>query len=190
VWVQHRFSKDIGSYEQVLKGEPNDEIKKLLIAKKQKIGLRNWVNTKGGEYFFSPSISALRSLRARLMVVDDEISFARSLEDALEKYRFEVTTFSDVNKVRLNFRKGEFDFVLCDSRLPLTNAVQLYQIFNDNDSSVNVCFMLPPDEGGVSLKRELKKRYRNSYSRIFFIKKPFSIDDSLVDKIRGYIAKL
>lgn len=63
----------------------------------------------------------------RILIVDDDITFALMLRTWLSKRGFEVTTASTVAAARTTLSGGEFSLVLSDMRLPDEDGIALLQ---------------------------------------------------------------
>jgi len=73
-----------------------------------------------------PSIPALASDPAlRILVVDDEAPIGRALRAALVDLG-EVTVAESAEEAQSLLRRGEFDVVLTDVRMPLTSGIELF----------------------------------------------------------------
>jgi two-component system cell cycle sensor histidine kinase/response regulator CckA len=80
----------------------------------------------------APSASAPAPLpRARILVVDDDPAFARSLHRLLEREHDVVSVESGADALALLARDSEFDLVLCDVMMPSMSGPELYQALND-----------------------------------------------------------
>ena len=63
----------------------------------------------------------------RILIVDDDITFALMLRTWLSKRGFEVAAVSTVAAARKSLSEGEFSLVLCDMRLPDEDGISLLQ---------------------------------------------------------------
>ena len=63
----------------------------------------------------------------RILIVDDDITFALMLRTWLSKRGFEVATASTVAAARTSLADGAFSLVLCDMRLPDEDGIALLQ---------------------------------------------------------------
>ena len=116
----------------------------------------------------------------RILVVDDEEDIALFLKKALEDHGFEAVTYSDPLLALSNFRKGSFDLVLVDIKMPTMDGFALYQQLQTIDSEVKICLMTAFEV----YYDALKEIFPDSYESICFIKKPFSVND-FVKKINA-----
>jgi DNA-binding NtrC family response regulator len=64
-------------------------------------------------------------LRGRLLVVDDEVELLRALGDSLREERFEVQGVSDPAQALVELRDDEFDIMLTDLMMPVTDGIAL-----------------------------------------------------------------
>jgi DNA-binding response OmpR family regulator len=78
----------------------------------------------------------------RILVVDDEADINLTLKLALEEEGFQVDTFDDDALVALdNFRKGLYDLLILDIKMPKMNGFELCRRIKKIDSKVRVCFL-------------------------------------------------
>ena len=63
----------------------------------------------------------------RILIVDDDLTFALMLRTWLAKQGFEVETASSVAAARTALAKGAFSLVLSDMRLPDEDGIALLQ---------------------------------------------------------------
>lgn len=64
-------------------------------------------------------------IRGRLLVVDDEVELLRALGDSLREERFEVRCVSDPAQALDALQDGEFDVMLTDLMMPVTDGIVL-----------------------------------------------------------------
>lgn len=107
------------------------------------------------------------------MIVDDEEDITSLLKRGLEKFGFVVTTFNHPVEALSNFRKGDYDMVLLDIKMPGMDGFQLHQELKHIDGKVRVCFMTAFEVYFDALK----ETFPDSYNDICFVKKPFSINE-------------
>ena len=64
-----------------------------------------------------------------IIVVDDEPDVKLALNIALENNRFQVDEFDDPTIALDNFRKGVYDLLILDIKIPKLNGFELYGIY-------------------------------------------------------------
>jgi DNA-binding response OmpR family regulator len=123
-------------------------------------------------------------MKARIFVVDDEpdinltIKTALEEEEAEEENGFEVDTFDDPIAALDNYRKGAYDLLILDIKMPVLNGFELYREIRNIDSQVKICFLTAGE------------MYYGAYADIFnenqFMRKPIE-NKELVNKVNEII---
>jgi DNA-binding response OmpR family regulator len=110
----------------------------------------------------------------RILIVDDEEDITLALRKGLEQqHGFEVATFNDPLLALTNFKADLYDIVLLDIKMPKMDGFELYQELQKIDGKAKICFMTAFEVYFDALK----ELFPDSYSSIYFIKKPFSIQE-------------
>jgi DNA-binding response OmpR family regulator len=113
----------------------------------------------------------------RVLVVDDERDIADSLKAGLQMKGFTVDVFYDPVEALSNFRRGVYDLVISDIKMPKMNGFELVYELEKIDDNVRVIFLT----GFVDMLKELTMLFPKLHvSEV--IQKPIGIKD-LVDKI-------
>ena len=113
------------------------------------------------------------------MIVDDEVDILLTLRLILEKFGFQnVDTFSSPLEALANFKKGKYDLVVLDIRMPEMSGYDLYREIRRLDTAVVVCFVSAFED------------YFQEFSKLFpgdkngcFMRKPVSMTE-LLQKIK------
>jgi DNA-binding response OmpR family regulator len=119
-------------------------------------------------------------MKTRILVVDDEPDITLTIKAALEEEEngFEVDAFEDPIVALDNFKKGVYDLLILDIKMPELNGFELYREIRKIDSHVKICFLTAGE------------MYYGAYADIFnentFIRKPIE-NKELVNKIREII---
>ena len=118
-------------------------------------------------------------MKARIFVVDDEPDINLTVKTALEEENtFEVDTFDDPIAALDNFRKGVYDLLILDIKMPVLNGFELYREIRNIDSEVKICFLTAGE------------MYYGAYADIFnenkFIRKPIE-NKELISKVNEMI---
>ena len=79
--------------------------------------------------------------RKKILLVDDEPDVNLSIKLALEGNSFEVDAFDSGLSALENFRKGLYDLLILDIKMPNMNGFQLYREIKKIDDKVKVCFL-------------------------------------------------
>jgi DNA-binding response OmpR family regulator len=113
-----------------------------------------------------------------VLIVDDEADINLSLKVTLEENGFEVNTFDDPILALDNFKKGVYDLVILDIKMPKLHGFELYREIRNIDNEVKVCFLTAGE------------MYYGIYDDIFnenqFIRKPIE-NKELINKVNEMI---
>lgn len=126
---------------------------------------------------------AMGSIKAKVMVVDDEKILLELMSDILKMAGSEVIKVSDSTEAADIYRKdGGIDIVMLDVLMPEKNGVEVYKELKSINQDVKVVFM-----SGYSKDNDIEDIMRND-SNVNFISKPYMIAD-VVEKLLSMLAK-
>src|SRR4051794_32534203 len=113
-----------------------------------------------------------------VLLVDDEEDVKLALKIALEENGFKVDAFDDPIIALDNFKKGIYDLLILDIKMPKMHGFELYREIRRIDNEVKICFLTAGE------------MYYGAYADIFnenqFIRKPIE-NKELVNKANGII---
>ena len=113
-----------------------------------------------------------------VLVVDDEPDVKLALKTALEENGFEVNAYDDPVIALDNFRKGTYDLLILDIKMPKMHGFELYREIRKIDDHVKICFLTAGE------------MYYGAYADIFnenqFIRKPIE-NKELVSMVNDII---
>ena len=113
-----------------------------------------------------------------ILIVDDEPDINLLLKICLENNGFQVDAFDDPILALDNFKKGVYDLLILDIKMPKMHGFGLYREIRKIDNKVKVCFLTAGE------------MYYGAYSDIFnenqFIRKPIANKD-LISKVNEMI---
>ena len=113
-----------------------------------------------------------------VLVVDDEPDVKLALKTALEENGFEVDAFDDPVMALDNFKKGVYDLLILDIKMPKMHGFELYREIRKIDSHVKICFLTAGE------------MYYGAYADIFnenqFIRKPIE-NKELINRVNEMI---
>jgi DNA-binding response OmpR family regulator len=113
-----------------------------------------------------------------VLVVDDEPDVKLALKIALEENGFEVDAYDDPIVALDNFRKGVYDLLILDIKMPKMHGFELYREIRKIDNHVKICFLTAGE------------MYYGAYADIFnenqFIRKPIE-NKELVNRVHEII---
>ena len=131
------------------------------------------------------------SLHNKILLVDDEPDITTVFALGLEDHGFKVDVFNDPLQALSDFKKGSYDLVLIDYKMPNMNGFELHREIRKIDEKVKVCFITAFE----IYYDELKKKFQNSLNASSrqqhrqeedvkcFIQKPIDIDE-LIKRIK------
>ena len=112
--------------------------------------------------------------RKKILLVDDESDVNLSIKLALEGNSFEVDAFDSGLSALENFKKGLYDLLILDIKMPKMHGFELYREIKKIDDRVKVCFLTAGE------------MYYGAYTDIFhtldaqcFIRKPIENEELL-----------
>jgi DNA-binding response OmpR family regulator len=113
-----------------------------------------------------------------VLIVDDEPDVKLALKIALEENGFEVDAFDDPVIALEHFKKGVYDLLILDIKMPKMHGFELYREIRKVDSQVKICFLTAGE------------MYYGAYTDIFnenqFIRKPIE-NKELINRVNEII---
>jgi DNA-binding response OmpR family regulator len=113
-----------------------------------------------------------------VLIVDDEPDVKLALKIALEENGFEVDAFDDPVTALDHFKKGVYDLLILDIKMPKMHGFELYREIRKVDSHVKICFLTAGE------------MYYGTYADIFnenqFIRKPIE-NKELINRVNEII---
>ena len=79
--------------------------------------------------------------KIRILIVDDEPDIRLVIAKGLEAEGFVVESSGDPQEVLKTFKKGMYDLMLLDIRMPKMNGFELFRQLRKIDPRVRVCFI-------------------------------------------------
>ena len=81
------------------------------------------------------------NLPKRLLVIDDEANMRHMLSTVLKKANYSVDTASDGSEGLQMIEQGQYDFVLCDIKMPKMNGMEFLKSSRDKIGCSTVIMM-------------------------------------------------
>lgn len=114
-----------------------------------------------------PSVNSVQ--KAHLMVVDDEIDFAKMVQKTLIQAGYRVDTATSATQAIALQRKHSYDLALVDMRMPEMTGLELLQYMKARNKNIFVIIMTA--YGSFSVLIEAQKKGACDY-----LPKPFKLD--------------
>jgi DNA-binding response OmpR family regulator len=92
----------------------------------------------------------------RILVVNDEPDVSTTIRQVLEDNGFKVDVFNDPLLALSEFKRGAYDLILLDYKMPSMNGFKLYTEIIKIDDKVKVCFISAYEECYVGLREKFQ----------------------------------
>ncbi|MDQ6863124.1 MAG: response regulator [Thermoproteota archaeon] len=110
--------------------------------------------------------------KSRIFLVDDDLDITLTFQRGLDNIGFVVDAFNDPLDALLKFKKGFYDLILLDIKMPGMNGFELYQELQKIDNRPKVCFIT-----SFVVYYETLREIFPTLKVCCFIKKPIEIDE-------------
>ena len=107
----------------------------------------------------------------RVLLVDDELDIVYLVKVGLERKGFEVDSYIDPILALHNFKRGTYQLLILDIKMPKMNGLDFLDKIKKEDDKIKVCFFTASEEFASNYKNVFK----NSQDKFLFISKPISI---------------
>jgi len=107
----------------------------------------------------------------RVLLVDDERDIVYLVKVGLERKGFEVDSYVDPILALQNFKRGTYQLLILDIKMPKMNGLDFLDKIKKVDDKIKVCFFTASEEFASNYKNVFK----NSQDEFLFISKPISI---------------
>ena len=107
----------------------------------------------------------------RVLLVDDELDIVYLVKVGLERKGFEVDSYIDPILALQNFKRGTYQLLILDIKMPKMDGLDLLDKIKKEDDKIKVCFFTASEEFASTYKNVFK----NSQDKFLFISKPISI---------------
>lgn len=112
----------------------------------------------------------------KLLLVDDEAKFLKSIASRLELQGFEVTTATDGNEAVASAEKGLFDVAVVDLKMPGMDGDQVLQMLKERHNYLEIIILT----GHATIDAAVKCSKLGAFQ---FLEKPYAFD-KLVETIK------
>ena len=107
----------------------------------------------------------------RVLLVDDELDIVYLVKVGLERKGFEVDSYVDPILALQNFKRGTYQLLILDIKMPKMNGLDFLDKIKKEDDKIKVCFFTASEEFASNYKNVFK----DSQDKFLFISKPISI---------------
>jgi len=119
----------------------------------------------------------------KLLLVDDEVDFLKSLSERLSMRDFDVTTATNGEQAIAAAKTGQFDLAIVDLKMPGMDGTEVLRVLKDKHKWLEVIILT--GHGSVASAVETTKLGAHSY-----LEKPYDFD-KLISVIKdAYTARL
>jgi DNA-binding response OmpR family regulator len=112
--------------------------------------------------------------RKRILIIDDDEDITMLLHAVLERYGFEIDSYTDPVLAHKNFRSGQYDLAILDIRMPVFNGFLLYQKIRKTDSRIKLCFLTATEYFYEQIREE---QGFGHFKQELFLRKPIQIEE-------------
>jgi DNA-binding NtrC family response regulator len=119
----------------------------------------------------------------KLLLVDDEVDFLKSLSERLSLRDFDVTTASEGKQAIKAAKKGQFDVAILDLRMPGMDGTEVLKVLKDKHKWLEVVMLT--GHGSVDSAVEAGKLGAFGY-----LEKPYDFDNLVIMLKDAYTARL
>lgn len=106
------------------------------------------------------------------MLVEDEPDIVYIVKARLQRDGFEVDAYTDPILALQNFKRGLYELLVLDVKMPNMDGIELFNRMNKEDDKVRVCFFSAAEVLFNSNYRNLLQSYPDKF---LFVSKPISI---------------
>jgi two-component system response regulator HydG len=109
---------------------------------------------------------------ANILIVDDDVTFCLMLKKLLEKHQYQVTTLFSAEGVKQTIRKGFYEVVLTDLRMPNVSGMDLIGIIKHESPQTQIIMMT----GYANIPTAIQSIKQGAFN---YIPKPFQPEEVL-----------
>jgi len=112
--------------------------------------------------------------RRKVLVIDDEESIRKLIKKLLERWQYEVEESADGEEAVEELRRGHFDLLICDIRMPRKNGWEVLEAVKSSPKTSNVPVIVLT---GMNDDEDMLKCYDSGAE--YYISKPFTASQLL-----------
>jgi DNA-binding NtrC family response regulator len=109
--------------------------------------------------------------KGRVLIIDDELDMIYIVQVGLERKGFEVDSYIDPILALQNFKRGSYQLLILDIKMPKMDGLDLLDKIKKEDDKIKVCFFTASEEFASNYENV----FDNSKDKFLIIIKPISI---------------
>jgi DNA-binding response OmpR family regulator len=95
--------------------------------------------------------------KARILIIDDDPDINNLFKIYLEHYGFQVDAYTNPIDALYYFKKGKYDLILLDLKMPQRDGITMFQALKKIDDEVSICLIT----ADLSYLEQLKEKIPN-----------------------------
>ncbi len=120
--------------------------------------------------------------KAKILIIDDDPDINNLFKVYLEHDDFQVDSYTDPVDALYYFKKGKYDLILLDLKMPQIDGIAMFHALKNRDDKAIICLTT----ADMSYLQQLKEKIPNIEKYIIY--KPILLR-SLKDKINGLVSE-
>ena len=97
------------------------------------------------------------SYKAKILIIDDDKDTNNLFKIYLEHDGFQVDSYTDPVDALYYFKKGKYDLVLLDLKMPQIDGIGMFQALKNRDDEVSICLITANTSYLEQLKEKIPK---------------------------------
>jgi DNA-binding response OmpR family regulator len=94
---------------------------------------------------------------AKIMIIDDDPDINNLFKIYLEHDGFQVDSYTNPKHALYYFKKGKYDLVLLDLKMPQIDGIGMFQALKNRDDEVSICLITANTSYLEQLKEKIPK---------------------------------
>ena len=118
--------------------------------------------------------------KARILIIDDDPDINNLFKIYLEHYGFQVDAYTNPIDALYYFKKGKYDLILLDLKMPQRDGITMFQALKKIDDEVSICLIT----ADTSYLEQLKEKIPNIEKYVIY--KPIFLKN-LKEKVEALV---
>jgi DNA-binding response OmpR family regulator len=97
------------------------------------------------------------SYKAKILIIDDDKDTNNLFKIYLEHDGFQVDSYTDPVDALYYYKKGKYDLVLLDLKMPQIDGIGMFQALKNRDDEVSICLITANTSYLEQLKEKIPK---------------------------------